>query len=629
MPYEADQIKVLEDLEAVRKRPGMYIGSTGQEGVMHLINEVLDNSIDEALVGECDEIKVVVHEDNNVTVTDNGRGIPVDTHAEKGKSGVEVVMTTLHAGGKFDHKSYKVSGGLHGVGVSVVNALSEWMRVEVQRDGARYRQDFTRGETLSELKEIDPSEDGRGTKITFKPDEEIFGNFEYDLPKLTHRLRELAYLNKGLKIILENVEADVTKTFKFEGGIREYVDSITENDERIHDDPIYFKREKEGNFVEVALQFTKKFSESIYSFANNINTQEGGKHVTGFKTAMTKTTNEYGRSKKILTKNDDNLAGRDIREGLTGIINVRLPEPEFEGQTKTKLGNPEIREIVRNVTSEALLEFYKENKQVARKIIEKSIEAARARNAAKKARKLARKNAMISTSLPGKLADCTQRKPEGSELFIVEGDSAGGSAKSARDREFQAILPLRGKVLNVEKSRMSKQLENNELKSIITAMGTGVQDHFAKEKLRYERIIIMTDADVDGAHIRALLLTFFYRNFEPLIEDGHVFIAQPPLYKIQTGQNKQYFYTDEALQEYMANRERKPSSVQRFKGLGEMNPSQLWETTMNPENRIMKQVSVKDALEADELFSTLMGSDVQARKNFIKENSNQITNLDI
>jgi DNA gyrase subunit B len=538
-------------------------------------------------------------------------------------------MTTLHAGGKFDHKSYKVSGGLHGVGVSVVNALSEWMRVEVQRDGARYRQDFTRGETLSELKEIDPSEDGRGTKITFKPDEEIFGDFEYDLPKLTHRLRELAYLNKGLKITLENVEADVTKSFKFEGGIREYVDSITENDERIHDDPIYFKREKEGNFVEVALQFTKKFSESIYSFANNINTQEGGKHVTGFKTAMTKTTNEYGRSKKILTKSDDNLAGRDIREGLTGIINVRLPEPEFEGQTKTKLGNPEIREIVRNVTSEALLEFYKENKQVARKIIEKSIEAARARNAAKKARKLARKNAMISTSLPGKLADCTQRKPEGSELFIVEGDSAGGSAKSARDREFQAILPLRGKVLNVEKSRMSKQLENNELKSIITAMGTGVQDHFAKEKLRYERIIIMTDADVDGAHIRALLLTFFYRNFEPLIEDGHVFIAQPPLYKIQTGQNKQYFYTDEALQEYMANRERKPSSVQRFKGLGEMNPSQLWETTMNPENRIMKRVSVKDALEADELFSTLMGSDVQARKNFIKENSNQITNLDI
>mgnify|MGYP006281937161 CR=1 FL=1 len=629
MPYEADQIQVLEDLEAVRKRPGMYIGSTGQEGVMHLINEVLDNSIDEALVGECDEIKVVVHEDNNVTVTDNGRGIPVDTHAEKGKSGVEVVMTTLHAGGKFDHKSYKVSGGLHGVGVSVVNALSEWMRVEVQRDGARYRQDFTRGETLSELKEVDPSEDGRGTKITFKPDEEIFGDFEYDLPKLTHRLRELAYLNKGLKITLENVEADVTKSFKFEGGIREYVDSITENDERIHNDPIYFKREKEGNFVEVALQFTKKFSESIYSFANNINTQEGGKHVTGFKTAMTKTTNEYGRSKKILTKSDDNLAGRDIREGLTGIINVRLPEPEFEGQTKTKLGNPEIREIVRNVTSEALLEFYKENKQVARKIIEKSIEAARARNAAKKARKLARKNAMISTSLPGKLADCTQRKPEGSELFIVEGDSAGGSAKSARDRGFQAILPLRGKVLNVEKSRMSKQLENNELKSIITAMGTGVQDHFAKEKLRYERIIIMTDADVDGAHIRALLLTFFYRNFEPLIEDGHVFIAQPPLYKIQTGQNKQYFYTDEALQEYMANRERKPSSVQRFKGLGEMNPSQLWETTMNPENRIMKQVSVKDALEADELFSTLMGSDVQARKNFIKENSNQITNLDI
>ncbi|MCF7876618.1 DNA topoisomerase (ATP-hydrolyzing) subunit B [Candidatus Bipolaricaulota bacterium] len=629
MPYEADQIKVLEDLEAVRKRPGMYIGSTGQEGVMHLIDEVLDNSIDEALVEECDEINVIVHEDNNVTVVDNGRGIPVDTHAEKGMSGVEVVMTTLHAGGKFDHKSYKVSGGLHGVGVSVVNALSEWMRVEVQRDGSRYRQDFTRGESLSELKEISTEEGTRGTKITFQPDEEIFGDFEYDMPKLTHRLKELAYLNKGLKITLENREADVTKSFKFEGGIREYVASITENEEKLHDEPIYFKREKNGNFVEVALQFSKKFSESTYSFANNINTQEGGKHVTGFKTAMTKTTNKYGRDKKILNKGDDNLSGRDIREGLTGIINVRLPEPEFEGQTKTKLGNPEIREVVRNVTSEELLDFYKSNKQVARKIIEKSIEAARARNAAKKARKLARKNALISTSLPGKLADCTQRKPEGSELFIVEGDSAGGSAKSARDRGFQAILPLRGKILNVEKSRMSKQLENNELKSIITAMGTGVQDHFSKEKLRYERIIIMTDADVDGAHIRALLLTFFYRNFEPLITEGHVFIAQPPLYKIQTGKSKQYFYTDQELDEYLADRKRKPSSVQRFKGLGEMNPSQLWETTMNPENRIMKEVSVKDALEADELFSTLMGSDVQARKNFIKENSNQITNLDI
>ncbi|MBS3814110.1 DNA topoisomerase (ATP-hydrolyzing) subunit B [Candidatus Bipolaricaulota bacterium] len=629
MPYEADQIKVLEDLEAVRKRPGMYIGSTGQEGVMHLIDEVLDNSIDEALIGECDEIKVIIHEDDKVTVVDNGRGIPVDHHAEKGMSGVEVVMTTLHAGGKFDHKSYKVSGGLHGVGVSVVNALAEWMRVEVQRDGSRFRQDFTRGEALTELKEIGTDEGTRGTKITFLPDGEIFGDLEYDLPKLTHRLRELAYLNKGLKIILENKEADVTKSFQYEGGIKEYVTSITENEEKLHSKPIYFKSEKDGNFVEIALQFTKKFSESTYSFANNINTQEGGKHVTGFKTALTKTTNEYARSKKILKKKDDNLSGRDIREGLTGIINVRLPEPEFEGQTKTKLGNPEIREIVRNVTSEMLLDFYKSNKQVARKIIEKSLEAARARNAAKKARKLARKNALISTSLPGKLADCTQRKPEGSELFIVEGDSAGGSAKGARDRGFQAILPLRGKILNVEKSRMSKQLENNELKSIITAMGTGVQDHFSQEKLRYERIIIMTDADVDGAHIRALLLTFFYRNFEPLIREGHIFIAQPPLYKVQSGNSKQYFYTEQDLDEYLSERKTKPSSVQRFKGLGEMNPSQLWETTMNPENRIMKEVSIKDALEADELFSTLMGSDVQARKNFIKENSSQITNLDI
>lgn len=629
MSYKADQIKVLEDLEAVRKRPGMYIGSTGQQGVMHLIDEVLDNSIDEALVGECDEIIVKIHDDGQVTVIDNGRGIPVDTHVEKGMSGVEVVMTTLHAGGKFDHKSYKVSGGLHGVGVSVVNALSEWMRVEVQRDGSRYRQDFARGEALTELKEVDQKKNSRGTLVKFIPDEEIFGEFEYDLPKLTHRLRELAYLNKGLRIKLVNVEADVTKTFQFDGGIKEYVASLTENEERLHPDPIYFKREEDGNFVELALQFSKKYSESQFSFANNINTQEGGNHVTGFKTALTKTTNKYGRSKKILKQKDDNLAGRDIREGLTAIINVRLPEPEFEGQTKTKLGNPEIREVVRNVTSEGLEEYYNNNNpKVARSIIEKSIEAARARNAAKKARKLARKNALISTSLPGKLADCTQRKPDGTELYIVEGDSAGGSAKSARDRGFQAILPLRGKILNVEKSRMSKQLENKELKSIITAMGTGVQDHFSIEKMRYEKIIIMTDADIDGAHIRALLLTFFYRNFQPLIDEGHVFIAQPPLYKVQSGNSKKYFYTDEALAEYREERSTKVS-VQRFKGLGEMNPTQLWDTTMNPENRILKQVTIKDALQADDLFSTLMGSDVNARKNFIKENSNQITNLDI
>lgn len=628
MTYKADQIKVLEDLEAVRKRPGMYIGSTGQQGVMHLIDEVLDNSIDEALVGECDEIEVIVHEDEKVTVIDNGRGIPVDMHAEKGMSGVEVVMTTLHAGGKFDHKSYKVSGGLHGVGVSVVNALSEWMRVEVQRDDSRYRQDFARGQALTELQEISKLDSSTGTQITFLPDEEIFADFEYDLPKLTHRLRELAYLNKGLKIHLKNEEADVTKTFQYNGGIREYVASLTENEERLHPDPIYFKKEADGIFVEIALQFSKKYSESQFSFANNINTQEGGNHVTGFKTAMTKTTNQYGRSKKILKKKDDNLSGGDIREGLTAIINVRLPEPEFEGQTKTKLGNPEIREVVRNVTSEGLEEYYNNNPKIARSVIEKSIEAARARNAAKKARKLARKNALISTSLPGKLADCTQRKSEGTELYIVEGDSAGGSAKSARDRAFQAILPLRGKILNVEKSRMSKQLENKELKSIITAMGTGVQDHFSIDKMRYEKIIIMTDADIDGAHIRALLLTFFYRNFQPLIDEGYIFIAQPPLYRVKSGNSKKYFYTEQALEKYQSNRKTK-ASVQRFKGLGEMNPTQLWDTTMNPENRILKLVTVKDALQADDLFSTLMGSDVQARKNFIKENSNQITNLDI
>lgn len=628
MSYEADQIKVLEDLEAVRKRPGMYIGSTGQEGVMHLINEVLDNSIDEALIGECDEITVIIHEDDKVSVIDNGRGIPVDTHAEKGKSGLELVMTTLHAGGKFDHKSYQVSGGLHGVGVSVVNALSEKMEVEVQRDGKRYQQGFERGSAVTELDEIEPLDNGQGTKITFKPDPEIFHEYNYDFPKLTHRLKELAYLNKGLKIILENKTAGVRKEFQFEGGIRAYVKHLTEGKDRLHDEPIYFKTEDQDTFLEAALQFTNEYAEYTHSFANNINTKEGGKHVTGFKSALTKTINSYARDKKILGKNDSNLAGKDIREGLTAIINVRLMEPEFEGQTKTKLGNPEIREKVSSFTADSILEYFEGNVGVARKIIEKSIEAARARQAAKKARKLARKNALISTSLPGKLADCSRNKAEGSELFIVEGDSAGGSAKRGRDRNFQAILPLRGKILNVEKARMDRLLENKELKSIITALGTGIKDEFNINKLRYEKTIIMTDADIDGAHIRALLLTFFFRNYEPLIEEGHIYIARPPLYQVKSGGSRKFFYSDQELQSYMQDRKTKPS-VQRFKGLGEMNPDQLWDTTMDPEERILKKVTINDALEADEIFTTLMGNDVAARRDFIKENSNRITNLDV
>lgn len=628
MSYNSDQIKVLEDLEAVRKRPGMYIGSTGQQGVMHLIDEVLDNSIDEALIGECDEITVTVNENNTVTVADNGRGIPVDTHAEKNMSGLEVVMTTLHAGGKFDHKSYKVSGGLHGVGVSVVNALSEYMEVQVQRNGERYYQEFKRGEAVTELSPMDHNNGNQGTEITFLPDQQIFGDFKYDFPKLTHRLKELAYLNKGLNINLENEGAGVKKEFQFEGGIKAYVNHLTENKEILHQDPIYFQKEEGGIFVEVAFIFTKDYSQSIHSFANNINTKEGGKHVTGFKTAMTKTVNEYGRDKKILKKKDDNLSGKDVREGLVAILNVRLQEPEFEGQTKTKLGNPEIRETVRSFTEESLWDYFQNNTKVARTIIEKSIEAARARQAAKKARKLARKNALISTSLPGKLADCTQKDPEGSELYIVEGDSAGGSAKRGRDRQFQAILPLKGKILNVEKARMDRLLENKELKSIITALGTGIKEEFNKNKLRYEKIIIMTDADIDGAHIRTLLLTFLFRNYEPLIRDGNIYIARPPLYQVKSGNSRKWFYTDAELKKYREQRKTKPS-VQRFKGLGEMNPAQLWDTTMNPENRILKRVTINDGLKADEIFSTLMGSDVSARKNFIKENSSRITNLDV
>lgn len=628
MVYEADQIKVLEDLEAVRVRPGMYIGSTGQSGLMHLIEEIVDNSIDEALAGCCTEIRVTVHEDNQVTVIDNGRGMPVGIHKEAGINAVELVMTTLHAGGKFDNKSYHVSGGLHGVGVSVVNALSEFLSVEVRRNGKLYRQEFSRGAKLTELEVVGES-DKTGTTITFLPDREIFGEIHYNFSKLSHRLKELSYLNGGLLIILENKAAGVSRRFQAKGGIVSFVKELAANKEPLHSQPIYINGEEGGTAVEIAMQFTAGYDESIFAFANNINTVDGGTHLTGFKSSLTKFLNDYGREKKILRKNDPNLRGEDIREGLVAIISVKIPEPEFEGQTKTKLGNPEVASLVTGIVQEELSLYFGKKPKVVRTIIEKSISAGRARMAAAKARKMARrKGPLSSTALPGKLADCSNTDPAKSELYIVEGDSAGGSAKQGRDRTFQAILPLRGKVLNVEKARLSKLLDNVELKSIITALGTGIREEFSVEKLRYHKLIIMADADVDGAHICTLLLTFFYRYLRALIEHGYVYIAKPPLYQVKAGKRTVYLFTDEELEAFRAEHNGK-FSVKRFKGLGEMNPRELWETTMNPENRILKKVEIRDALEADEVFSTLMGSDVAQRRDFIRENSDKITTLDI
>jgi DNA gyrase subunit B len=626
--YTAEQIKVLEDLEAVRRRPGMYIGGTGSEGLMHLIEEVVDNSIDEALAGFCTEITVLIHPDKRVTVIDNGRGIPVEMHSE-GKNTVELVLTTLHAGGKFDNQSYKVSGGLHGVGVSVVNALSEYLEVEVSRDGKRHRQTFARGQRTSELEVVGEVE-GTGTTVTFLPDREIFGEFKYDFAKLSHRLRELAYLNPGLAIKLDNRIAEVERAFKFDGGIAAYVKALSEGKELLHEEPIYFLAQiGEIYQLEAAVLFTSGYDEAIYSFANNINTREGGTHLIGFKSALTRVLNEYAREKRILGKDDPNLEGDDVREGLCAIISVKLREPQFEGQTKTKLGNPEVQELVYNFIRENLARFLNKNPGIARKFLEKAVSAARASQAAKRARELTRrKNLLSSTSLPGKLADCANRDPARSELYIVEGNSAGGSAKQGRDREFQAILPLRGKVLNVEKAHLSKLLENRELNSIITALGTGIREGFDIERLRYHKIILMCDADIDGAHIRTLLLTFFFRNLRPLIEQGYTYIAKPPLYQVRHGQEKLYFYNEEELKGFRGEHDGK-FEVKRFKGLGEMNPEELWETTMNPEKRILKNVTISDALEADELFTLLMGSEVGPRRDFIKENADKITNLDI
>jgi len=628
MVYEADQIKVLEDLEAVRVRPGMYIGSTGPAGVMHLIEEVVDNSIDEALGGYCKEIHVTVHTDGRVTVADDGRGMPVGIHKESGIPAVELVMTTLHAGGKFDNKSYHVSGGLHGVGVSVVNALSEHLWVEVRRGGKIYRQEFARGDKLTEIKEAGTSKK-TGTTITFLPDPEIFGEVTYNLNKLSHRLKELSYLNGGLLIILENEASGVTRRYQHKGGIVSFVKELASSRDPVHPKPIFIEGQDNGTTIEIAMQFTESYDESIFAFANNINTVDGGTHLTGFKSSLTKFLNDFGREKKMLRKDDPNMRGEDIREGLVAIISVKIPNPEFEGQTKTKLGNQEVAGLVASVIQEGLGVHFSKKTAEARAIIDKSVRAGRARMAAAKARKMVRrKGALLATALPGKLADCSSSDPAASELFIVEGDSAGGSAKQGRNREFQAILPLRGKVLNVEKARLAKLLDNAEIRSIITAVGTGIRDEFAIDRLRYHKLIIMADADVDGAHICTLLLTFFYRFLRTLVEKGYVYIAKPPLYQVKAGRRVDYMFDEAGLERMRAEHDGK-MTVKRFKGLGEMNPGELWQTTMDPENRILKRVEIRDALEADEVFSVLMGSDVSSRRDFIWENSDRITALDI
>lgn len=630
--YDENQIQILEGLEAVRKRPGMYIGSTSSRGLHHLVWEIVDNSIDEALAGFCDEINVIINPDNSITVKDNGRGIPVGIHEKVGRPAVEVIMTTLHAGGKFGGGGYKVSGGLHGVGASVVNALSTELTVQVEREGKVHVQKFERGVPKGEL-QITGESDATGTTITFKPDGEIFTEtlvYEYEI--LAVRLRELAFLNRGIKITIRDDREDgKSNEYYYEGGIKSYVEHLNRAREVLHEEPIYVEGEKDGISIEVALQYNDGFASNIYSFANNIHTYEGGTHESGFKTALTRVINDYARKNGIFKDNDQNLTGEDVREGLTAIISVKHPDPQFEGQTKTKLGNSEARTITDNIFSEKMEQFMLENPSVARKIVEKGLMAARARAAAKKARELTRrKSALEISSLPGKLADCSSKDPSISEIYIVEGDSAGGSAKTGRDRHFQAILPLRGKILNVEKARLDKILGNQEIRNIITALGTGIGEDFDISKARYHKVVIMTDADVDGAHIRTLLLTFFYRYMRPIIEHGYIYIAQPPLYKVQQGKRIEYAYNDRELEKIMAELPAQPKpGLQRYKGLGEMNATQLWDTTMDPETRTLLQVSLEAAIDADETFEMLMGDKVEPRRNFIEDNAVYVKNLDI
>ncbi|MBR4781635.1 MAG: DNA topoisomerase (ATP-hydrolyzing) subunit B [Lachnospiraceae bacterium] len=632
--YGADQIQILEGLEAVRKRPGMYIGSTSARGLHHLVYEIVDNAVDEALAGVCKEITVTINQDNSVTVVDDGRGIPVEINKKKGISSVEVVFTILHAGGKFGGGGYKVSGGLHGVGASVVNALSKWLEVVVEKNGKKYFQRYEYGKPLERLKEIGES-DRHGSTVTFLPDETIFEETVFDFEVLKQRLREMAFLTKGLKIILKDAREgqEKEKTFHYEGGISEYVQYLNKNQNVLYPEIIYCEGQKGDVYVEVAMQHNDAYNENCYSFVNNITTPEGGTHYTGFKNALTKTFNDYARNMKLLKENEDNLSGEDLREGLAAIISIKLPDPQFEGQTKQKLGNSEARGAVDAVVSEKLTYFLEQNPAVAKNIIEKAVLAQRARDAARKARDLTRrKTALEGMSLPGKLADCSDKNPENCEIFIVEGDSAGGSAKTARDRATQAILPLRGKILNVEKARLDKILGNEEIRSMITAFGTGISEDFDLSKLRYNKIIIMTDADVDGAHISTLMLTFLYRFMPELIKQGHVYLAQPPLYKIEKNKNVWYAYSDEQLNNIMVQIGRDSSNkVQRYKGLGEMDADQLWETTMDPSTRVLKKVDMDEdnIAELNITFNTLMGDNVEPRREFIEANAKFVTNLDI
>ena len=632
--YTAGQIQVLKGLEAVRKRPGMYVGSTSARGLHHLVYEVVDNSIDEAMAGYCSEVTVTIHEDNSVSVVDDGRGIPVDIHPTEKVPGVELAMTVLHAGGKFDKDTYKVSGGLHGVGVSVVNALSAFLEVEIRRGGKTYHQRYERGVKVKELEEIGKAK-GTGTKVWFKPDDEIFTELEYSIEVLSNRLREMAFLNKGLKITLtDERNGRTSEDYRYEGRIAEYVEFLRGSRTALHEKVCYFETSRPEAEIELALQYDQGFSENTHTFVNNINTHEGGMHLTGLKAALTRTINDYARRNKIFKK-DESLSGDDVREGLTCVLSIRVMEPQFEGQTKTKLGNSEVRGAVEASVNEHLSIFLDENPKAAKAIIEKSLQAARARDAARKARDLARKKSGLEGGvLPGKLADCSISDPSLCELYLVEGDSAGGSAKQGRDRAFQAILPLKGKILNVERARIDKILSNEEIRAMITAIGAGIREEFDLESVRYHKVVIMTDADVDGAHIRTLLLTFFFRQMRELIEAGYVYIAQPPLYRVHKGKSDFYAYSDQERDMYLKrlggkNGEAKGVTIQRYKGLGEMNPDQLWKTTMDPEARTILQVQIEDAAIASNLFDRLMGDDVEPRRQFIEKNARYVKNLDV
>ncbi|WP_443662357.1 DNA topoisomerase (ATP-hydrolyzing) subunit B [Clostridium sp.] len=628
--YDESQIQVLEGLEAVRKRPGMYIGSTSIRGLHHLVYEIVDNSIDEALAGFCKNINVIIHQDNSITVIDDGRGMPVGIHHKMKIPTVEVIMTVLHAGGKFGGGAYKVSGGLHGVGSSVVNALSVVCEVEVKKDGHIWKQTFAKGKTTSTLVDIGTTTE-HGTKVFFTPDPEIFEEINFDFETLSQRLRELAFLNKGLRITLTDERDGKNHEFLYEGGIKSFVDYLNRNKGTIHE-TIYMEGSKDDYVVEIALQYNDTYTENIFSFANNIDTVEGGTHLVGFKTALTRVVNDYAKKFGFLKDNDKNLSGEDVREGLTAVISIKLTDPQFEGQTKTKLGNSEVRGIVDSIVGEAISNVLEEDPQLGKSIIDKGLNAARAREAAKKAREFTRRKSILeSTTLPGKLSDCASKDPMECEIYLVEGDSAGGSAKQGRDRKFQAILPLKGKIMNVEKQRIDKMLASLEIRAMITAFGAGIGKDFDVTKIRYDRIIIMTDADVDGAHIRTLLLTFFYRYMKELVEQGHVYVAQPPLFKVSKGKKEHYVYTEKELEQTLLDFGGKDNNtdIQRYKGLGEMNPSQLWDTTMNPEERTLLKVHVEDAMAADEIFTILMGDKVEPRREFIQENAKSVLNLDI